>query len=97
MPEVNEYFGGKVKSINLVNTEGTFTLGVLDAGDYEFSTAQDEEMTVLSGVMQVKLAGDPGIRTFNSGQSFYVSANSSFKLSVTEQAGYLCRYNDKPA
>jgi len=39
MLAVNEYFGGTVKSIGLDNSEGKSTIGVMEAGEYEFGTA----------------------------------------------------------
>lgn len=94
MLKANEYFNGQVKSIALTNNEGSFTLGVMDIGEYEFSTAKDEEMSVVSGSLQVQLPGDPALRTFNKGQSFNVPAKSSFHVKVEEQSAYLCRYLD---
>lgn len=94
MLQVNEYFDGQVKSIALINNEGPLTVGVMEAGEYDFSTTKDEEMTVVSGSLQVQLSGDPALRTFNKGQSFNVPANSSFQVKVEEQSAYLCRYMD---
>ena len=94
MLQVNEYFDGNVKSIALTNNEGPLTVGVMDVGEYNFSTTKDEEMTVVSGSLQVQLPGAPALRTFNKGQSFNVPANSSFQVKVEEQSAYLCRYMD---
>ena len=94
MLQVNEYFDGQVKSIALTNNEGVLTMGVMDVGNYAFSTSKAEEMTVVSGSLQVQLPGDPALRTFNKGQSFNVPAASSFQVKVEEQAAYLCRYMD---
>ncbi|MDP2112731.1 MAG: pyrimidine/purine nucleoside phosphorylase, partial [Bacteroidota bacterium] len=49
MLKVNEYFGGTVKSIALENLEGVATVGVMEAGEYEFGTATIELMTITSG------------------------------------------------
>lgn len=92
MPQINEYFDGQVKSISLENPEGSFTVGVMDPGHYTFTTAQDEEMTVLTGILLVQLPGDPGQRTFNKGQSFNISASSTYDVKVEEPTAYLCRY-----
>ena len=86
MLQVNEYFDGQVKSIALTNNEGVLTMGVMDVGNYAFSTSKAEEMTVVSGSLQVQLPGDPALRTFNKGQSFNVPAASSFQVKVEEQA-----------
>lgn len=94
MLKVNEYFDGKVKSIALNNAAGQFTVGVMQAGDYEFSTAQQEEMTVVSGTLQVQLPGATAFTTYASGQSFKVPAKVAFQVKITEQSAYLCRYFD---
>ena len=39
MLKTNEYFGGKVMSIGFDSSEGKATVGVMEAGDYEFGTA----------------------------------------------------------
>ncbi len=46
MLKVNEYFGGTVKSIALENMEGVATVGVMEAGEYEFGTGTIEPITV---------------------------------------------------
>ncbi len=38
--KVNEYFGGKVKSMSFVNKEGEATIGLMDIGEYEFATCK---------------------------------------------------------
>lgn len=95
MLEVNEYFDGQVKSIALTNADGPLTVGVMAVGEYEFSTSKDEEMTVVSGTLQVLLPGDPALRSFHKGQSFNVPANSVFQVKVEEETAYLCRYSDQ--
>lgn len=94
MLKVNEYFDGQVKSIALNNSEGPLTVGVMEIGEYEFSTSKDEEMTVISGALLVMLPGDASLRTFHKGQSFNVPANSVFQVRIEEQSAYLCRYMD---
>ena len=42
MFKTNQYFGGKVVSIGLESAEGTATVGVMAAGEYEFGTATIE-------------------------------------------------------
>lgn len=94
MLKVNEYFDGKVKSIALSNAEGQLTAGVMVAGDYEFGTAQQEEMTVVSGALQIQLPSESSFTTYGKGQSFKVPAGIKFQVKVAEQTAYLCRYFD---
>jgi purine/pyrimidine-nucleoside phosphorylase len=94
MLKVNEYFDGKVKSIALNNSEGQLTAGVMEAGDYEFGTSQQEEMTVVSGALQIQLPGESSFTTYSKGQRFNVAAGVKFQVKVAEQTAYLCRYFD---
>jgi uncharacterized protein YaiE (UPF0345 family) len=89
---VNSYFDDQVKSISLDNTEGTSTLGVMAVGDYEFGTSQREYMTVVSGLLTVKLPGSDLWQAFPKGETFIVEANQTFAVKVAEQTAYLCRY-----
>lgn len=92
MLEVNEYFDGKVKSINLQTETLPATVGVMAPGEYEFGTSQKETMTVVSGALTVKLPGNDEYVTFKTGESFIVEANRQFQLKVTVDTAYLCTY-----
>ncbi len=92
MLKVNEYFNGTVKSIGLENAEGNATIGVMDIGEYEFGTSTIEYMTVVSGVLSVKLPGSDKYVDFVKGETFIVEANQKFQLIVKEQTAYLCLY-----
>lgn len=92
MITVNEYFDGAVKSLGYENN-GKSTVGVIDAGEYEFGTSSHETMMVVEGTMQVLLADQTNWENFNAGEKFEVEANSSFKVKVVGQVSYLCKYN----
>jgi hypothetical protein len=92
MLAVNEYFGGKVKSIGLNNSKGKSTVGVMDIGDYEFGTSMVEYMTVVTGALNVLLPEAKEWKMFSAGETFIVAANTKFQLKVAEQTAYLCRY-----
>lgn len=92
MLKVNEYFGGTVKSIALENTEGVATVGVMEAGEYEFGTSTIEHMTVVSGVLQVMLPGHTSWSFYHKGESFMVEKDVIFKVKAMEKAAYYCRY-----
>lgn len=73
MLSVNEYFAGKVKSIGFENGSlGRSSVGVMEAGEYNFSTAQPEEMTVIAGSLNVMLPGATEWVVFGVGDSFLV-------------------------
>ncbi len=92
MFKVNEYFGGKVKSIAFTSAGGPATVGVMAPGDYEFGTAKKEIMTVVSGKLTVKLPGDADWREFPKGSTFSVPPDSKFLVKVSEESAYLCLY-----
>ena len=92
MFKVNEYFDGTVKSIAFAQAEGSATIGVMAAGEYEFGTAQREIMHVVSGELNVKLPGSDAWQTFTTGSQFDVPANSKFQLNVPVDTAYLCEY-----
>ena len=92
MLETNEYFEGKVKSIGFKTSTLPATVGVMDIGEYEFGTSQKETMTVVSGVLIVKLPNNDDWKTFSQGNSFIVEANQKFQLQVEVATAYLCLY-----
>jgi purine/pyrimidine-nucleoside phosphorylase len=89
---VNEYFEGKVKSLVVHSAEGKKTVGVIQAGEYEFNTDTKEIMTVILGTMSVYLPEYEEWEDFGPGSSFSVPEHSTFKVNVTEDAAYLCEY-----
>lgn len=92
MVQVNEYFDGKVKSLTVKVPGGKQTVGVMEAGDYEFGTAGKEVMRVIAGSLNVKLPGKKEWLNFPAGSKFEVAANSKFQLKVSADAAYLCEY-----
>ncbi len=92
MLKVNEYFNGNVKSIGFESNEGPVTAGVMDKGDYEFSTSKKEIMLVTCGEMTVLLPGSADWKTFRPFEKFEVAANQSFMLKISAPVSYLCFY-----
>ncbi|MBF0184461.1 MAG: pyrimidine/purine nucleoside phosphorylase [Magnetococcales bacterium] len=92
MFKVNEYFGGKVKSIAFQTADLPATIGVMAPGEYTFDTATQETMTVISGMLAVQLPGMSDWRAFAANESFVVAAGQSFQLRVAEDTAYLCTY-----
>ncbi len=89
---VKENFDGAVKSLAYENN-GKSTVGVINAGDYEFGTATHETMFVVEGEMEVLLPAQTEWRLYFAGQNFEVEANTVFKVKLKAQASYLCKYN----
>ena len=94
MIDVNEYFEGNVKSLSLNSGPLPATVGVMSAGQYTFSTAKKEIMTVIQGELTVTLPGESAPRTFRNGQVFEVPADASFDVKAAIDTAYLCQYCD---
>ena len=92
MFKTNEYFDGKVKSIAFQTKTLPATVGVMAVGDYVFNTAAKETMTVVSGSLSIKLAGEDTTTSYTTGESFEVAADSAFDVTVNEETAYLCVY-----
>ena len=92
MLNVNEYFGGNVKSIGMECAEGKATVGVIAAGEYEFGTSTVEVMTVVSGKLLVKQLGEADWKIYKKFESFVVPKDSKFKVKAEEDTPYLCLY-----
>ncbi len=93
MLQSNEYFEGKVKSIGFTSSStGRASVGVMVEGEYTFGTAQPEEMTVVSGEMNLLLPGEIEWKVYTAGEVFNVPGNSEFNLQIVEPTSYLCRY-----
>lgn len=92
MIEVNEYFDGNVKSLAFESKNGHATIGVMKKGEYEFGTATVEYMTVTSGVMEVLLPGEESWKSFQAFETFKVDKEKKFKVRLTADTTYLCRY-----
>jgi len=92
MLKVNEYFGGAVKSIALENLEGVATVGVMEAGEYEFGTGTIEHMTITSGVLDVLLPSETVLTTDLKGETFILAKDVKFKVKAEGQVAYYCLY-----
>ena len=89
----NIYFDGKVASRTILFGDGSKkTLGVMLPGDYEFNTGDKELMEILSGELQVLIAGDMEWKTVRGGESFEAPPNSKFGLRVKKVTDYCCSF-----
>ncbi len=92
MFKVNEYFDGNVKSIAFSTPEYPATIGVMAPGEYEFGTSTVEYVTVVSGIMTVKLPGETEFRDYKPYDTFIVPKDSKFQLRISADAAYVCLY-----
>jgi len=92
MFKTNQYFDGKVVSIALESAEGKATVGVMEAGEYEFGTDTVEIMTVISGALIIQQPGESEWKTYSKFESFQVEKGVRFKVKCSEDTPYLCLY-----
>lgn len=92
MIKVSEYFDGKVKSLGQVLKGQKFTVGVMEAGEYTFSTGAPEIMEVVLGAMEAQLP-DGSHAVYAKGETFSIPGNSSFVVKVTDPVSYICFYD----
>jgi len=92
MLNVHEYFDGKVKSIAFETSSLPATVGVMEPGEYEFSTSQKETIIVVSGALTVQLPGESERRTYATGERFVVEAGEKFLVQSEGDTAYFCTY-----
>jgi uncharacterized protein YaiE (UPF0345 family) len=93
--EANVYFNGGVTSRTIRLADGSRkTLGIMQPGEYEFTTGAAEVMEILSGELTVRLPGGTQWRPINGGESFEVPAGATFRLRVTSLTDYCCSFID---
>jgi uncharacterized protein YaiE (UPF0345 family) len=91
--KANVYFDGKVVSRTVLFPDGSKkTLGIMQPGEYEFSTGDKEIMEIMAGELEVQLPGRPGWKPVKGGESFEVAANSKFTMKVSKLSDYCCSF-----
>ena len=91
--KANVYFDGKVVSRTVIFPDGSKkTLGIMQPGEYEFSTGDKELMEIISGELDVTLPGAVGVKAIKAGESFEVPANSNFRMTVKTLTDYCCSF-----
>lgn len=88
----NQYFEGNVKSLGYETAEGKSTIGIINPGEYQFGTVQNEIMRVIEGELSALLPNVDQWEIFTTGSQFEIPANSSFKVKSDVQTAYLCQY-----
>ena len=90
--EANVYFNGGVTSRTVLFEDGSKkTLGIIQPGEYTFNTAAAEMMEILSGDLDVQIAGGAW-GPVRGGESFKVPADSSFTMKVKSVTDYCCSF-----
>lgn len=88
----NQYFEGKVVSIGLESAEGAATVGVMEAGEYEFGTNTVEVMTIISGELSIQQPNETEWKTYKKFESFVVEKDVKFKVKCQRDTPYYCLY-----
>jgi len=91
MIKLNEYFGGNVKSLGFELDGTPYTVGVILAGDYTFSTEKEEHIQVVAGEIEVKPPGGSW-KKIKRAEWVVIPAKSKFDLKLTHPAAYICAY-----
>ena len=88
----NIYFDGNVQTVGFERHGRRQTVGVIDAGEFHFSTGGPERMTVVAGELTVRIDGSQAWHTYPAGTSFEVPGTSGFDVKVSHPAGYFCEF-----
>lgn len=91
--KANVFFGGQVTSRTVLFADGSKkTLGIMQPGEYEFSTGAAEIMEIQSGELSVLLPGSSEWKPVRGGESFEVPANAKFVMRVATVTDYICSF-----
>jgi hypothetical protein len=91
--KANVYFDGKVVSRTVLFPDGSKkTLGVMQPGEYEFSTGAAEEMEILAGELKWRLKDNNEWNEVVAGAAFNVPANSTFLMKMETVVDYCCSF-----
>jgi len=91
MIKVNEYMEGKVKSLGAEFQGMRFSAGVMLPGRYNFSTDQEEHITVTLGELNIRLPKE-NWKKISRGEAVIVPPKVSFDLRIDETVSYICLY-----
>ncbi len=91
--EANIYFNGLVTSHTILFSDGTKkTLGVMQPGEFKFTTGLPEIMEILSGDLDLKIGDEDGWHRIDAGESFEVPENMTFIMKVNKVSDYCCSF-----
>lgn len=91
MIKVNEYLGGKVKSLGAEYRGEYFTSGIMLPGEYKFSTDKEEHIVITLGEAEIQVPGGSW-KKYARGETAVVPAKAEFQLRVPETLAYVCFY-----
>lgn len=89
----NIFHDGRVQSIGYELQGRRVNAGAMLEGDFFFDISTPERMTVLSGELQVRVAGQTTFVSYPAGSSFEVAANCRLEIKVERPSAYLCEFS----
>eukprot|EP00592_Proboscia_alata_P007610 CAMPEP_0194353066 /NCGR_PEP_ID=MMETSP0174-20130528/1410_1 /TAXON_ID=216777 /ORGANISM="Proboscia alata, Strain PI-D3" /LENGTH=94 /DNA_ID=CAMNT_0039121423 /DNA_START=62 /DNA_END=346 /DNA_ORIENTATION=- len=90
--EHSSYYEGTVQSLASARNGRKFSVGIISEGEHHFGTDAAERMTVISGMLTVKLDGTTEWINYPAGTNFEVRAKSGFDVKATGDTAYQCEY-----
>ena len=91
MIKLNQYFDGKVKSLGFELDGTPYTVGIILAGDYTFSTEKEEHLQVVAGEIEVQLPGGAW-KKIKKAEVVIIPAKLHFDIKARNTAAYICAY-----
>ena len=88
----NSYFDGGVQSLESTRNGRKFSVGIIAEGSFHFGTDAAERMTVVSGLLTVRVDGTTEWIPYPAGTNFEVPAKSGFDVKATGDTAYQCEY-----
>ncbi len=92
MSKHNSYFDGKVQSLGFERNSRKQTVGVVDIGEFHFTTDLPERMTVVCGELLARLPGSSQWVVYPAGTSFEIPGKSGFDVKAGAPSAYWCEF-----
>jgi purine/pyrimidine-nucleoside phosphorylase len=88
----NVYFDGSVQSLGLPTAKARATVGVIEPGEFEFSTDDEEHVHVIEGTFRIQLGPDAEWTEFKPGEVCVIPSGITFHVGPREHVAYICYY-----
>jgi uncharacterized protein YaiE (UPF0345 family) len=92
MYKLRKYHGDRVQSLTYEKDGRAGSVGIMDAGEYEFGAVDRETITVCGGEIMVKTGDESEWRSYKKGETFVIPAHTNFKMKTTDISTYYCIY-----
>ncbi len=92
MYKLRKYHGDRVQSLTYEKNGRAGSVGIMDAGEYEFGAVEKETITVCEGTIHVRVGTEKEWKSYGKGETFVIPAHSNFSLRTEDIATYSCLY-----